>query len=163
MQVGGRWLLLSHVVGELPVFGAGARSSSVASSFDGRYGSGVPYKWSSDSLAFLRKHYGSWDDTRLSYALDRPVEEISAKAEELALSKNKAAFPVGRRMPRWEKAELERLRKLYPTHTNLAIALDLGRSLKSITSKASMLGLRKTSDQLRIMGRENRALRRPKI
>jgi hypothetical protein len=119
--------------------------------------------WSPDSLAFLRKHYGSWDDTRLSYALDRPAEEVVAKAKELALAKNKAAFPLGCRQPRWSKAELDRLRKLYPMHTNLAIAHELGRSIKSVTTKASALGLRKTLDQLRTMGRANRTLRRPKL
>lgn len=118
-------------------------------------------EWTLDELALLRLRYGSWENVKLSAALDRDLDEIEAKASELALAKNKAAFVGTRRMPRWPAPDLERLRELYPTTPNLELARQFGRSVKSVTSKASTLRLRKGPEQLEHMGRANRALRRP--
>jgi len=119
-------------------------------------------EWTLDELALLRHRYGSWPDARLALYLSHDVDKIRAKAAELALAKNKAAFVGTRRMPRWTVTDVARLRRFYPTTTNLELALLLERSVKSVTSKASNLRLRKSSDQLETMGRTNRALRRPK-
>jgi DNA-binding NarL/FixJ family response regulator len=62
-------------------------------------------------------------------------------------------------MPRWNASELEVLRALYPTRSNLEIALELQRSVKSVVSKAHHLGLKKEIERLREMGRENVRLR----
>ena len=62
-------------------------------------------------------------------------------------------------MPRWKKDELQLLRERYPAHSNLSIAQDLNRSVKSVVSKAHNLGLKKDPARLREMGRENVSLR----
>lgn len=119
-------------------------------------------EWDLDEIALLRLRFGSWPNAKLSLYLDRDVAEVQAKAEELMLAKNKAVF-AGRSMPRWAPAELDTLRELYHEKTNEEIARILGRSLKSVSSKASKLGLKKELEQLSTMGRTNRAQRRPKI
>ena len=63
------------------------------------------------------------------------------------------------RMPRWSHEELEALRREYPVESNLEIARRLDRSVKSVVSKAHNLGLKKSSERLRRMGRENVSLR----
>lgn len=59
------------------------------------------------------------------------------------------------RMPRWRAEELDVLREDYPNQSNVDLARRLGRSVKSVVSKAHHLGLSKSSDRLREMGREN--------
>jgi len=61
----------------------------------------------------------------------------------------------GTRMPRWRMEELEFLQEVYATLPNLEIARRLGRSVKSVVSKAHQLSLEKSADRLREMGREN--------
>jgi hypothetical protein len=63
------------------------------------------------------------------------------------------------RMPRWKAEELAILRESYPTEPNIALAHRLGRSVKSVVSKAHQLGLGKTSERLREMGRQNVSVR----
>jgi hypothetical protein len=48
---------------------------------------------------------------------------------------------------------------MYNTNSNLEIAQDLQRSVKSVVSKAHNLGLKKSSDRLQEMGRQNVDLR----
>ena len=62
-------------------------------------------------------------------------------------------------MPRWRPEELELLRKKYDTESNLEISKKLGRSVKSVVSKAHHLGLKKSDDRLREMGRANVSVR----
>ncbi len=116
--------------------------------------------WSLDDLSILRRDYASCSDDLLAERLGRSIHVIRSKAAELALAKNKAAFSGTRKMPRWDTDEIRRLRAMYQSKTNVEIALALGRSIKSVTSKASGLGLMKTKKQLQAMGTANRALRR---
>jgi hypothetical protein len=62
-------------------------------------------------------------------------------------------------MPRWRPDELEVLCEHYPNLPNLEVAHRLGRSVKSVVSKAHHMGLRKNTERLQAMGRENVALR----
>ena len=62
-------------------------------------------------------------------------------------------------MPRWTDPELQVLRQLYPGESNLQIAQQLGRSVKSVVSKAHNLGLKKDKARLEEMGRQNVRLR----
>jgi hypothetical protein len=119
--------------------------------------------WTLDELKKLQRTYGSRTDAKVARSLGRTVEEVKAKAEELALAKDKAAFPGVRKMPRWSTEELEKLRALYPTTANVDIARELGRSLKSVVSKGCALGLRKEHERLRDMGRRNVQLRRDRM
>jgi hypothetical protein len=122
--------------------------------------------WTRAELRMLKGLHGSRSDEHLALALQRNAVDIHHKARELCLCKDKAFARrrVARHgvtpMPRWQGADLELLRSLYPDHSNIEIARRLGRSVKSVLSKAGDLGLRKSSRHLQSMGRENVALRR---
>lgn len=117
-------------------------------------------RWTRDELQLLRRLYGTRTDDDLSVALGRPVEAIRRVAKRFALSKDKAFVrrikgESSTRMPRWGDDELKKLRRLYPNTANLEIAHEVGRSIKSVVSKAHQLGLKKDIERLREMGREN--------
>ena len=116
--------------------------------------------WTSADLQSLKRFYGTRATEDVSLILGRPVDRIEEKALELRLAKDKgyqrrkgAGAPV--KMPRWRAEEVEELKKLYPEHDNLSIATHLNRTVKSVVSKAHDLVLRKSSERLRDMGREN--------
>lgn len=111
-----------------------------------------------DSLAFLRRNFGTLSNEQLAARLGCTVQQIEAAAAELALAKNKKLFE--RDMPRWSAVDLDKLRRLYPLQSNLAIARELGRSVKSIMAKAARLKLTKAPERKRAMGAENVRLRR---
>ncbi|WP_145063190.1 hypothetical protein [Engelhardtia mirabilis] len=121
-------------------------------------------RWSRDELLLLRQIYGTRTDDDLATVFGRSVESVRRAASKLALSKDKAFVrrlegESATRMPRWASEELDLLRELYPTCPNLDIAHRVGRSVKSVVSKAHHLGLRKDPSRLREMGRENVAQR----
>lgn len=62
-------------------------------------------------------------------------------------------------MPRWRSRELSLLRQHYPYLPNSDVAWLVGRSLKSVQTMASRLGLRKSAARLEEMGRQNVASR----
>lgn len=109
--------------------------------------------------------YGTRTDEDLSLIFSRPLPLVQALARQLCLAKDKAFLrrhidqAQATPMPRWDKAELKLLRRLYSTHSNLDIAQRLQRSVKSVVSKAYHMGLRKELGRLREMGRENVGLR----
>lgn len=115
--------------------------------------------WTPDDLVKLRLLYGSTSSDILADTFGKTAAEIDDKAEELALAKDKRKFP-GRRMPRWEPDELERLEQIYPMLSNIEVGRILERSVKSVASMASRLGIRKDPNRLETMGRANRTLRR---
>lgn len=120
--------------------------------------------WGRDEIAEFKRIYGTRTDDDLARIFGRAIDEIRSKATSLALRKDKAFVrrlngEASTRMPRWSKEELELLRERYPSEPNLAIAQHLGRSVKSVVSKAHNLGLKKSPDRLRQMGRENVSLR----
>ena len=92
------------------------------------------------------------------------MESIEAVAAEHSLAKDKAfvrkvSGEASTRMPRWTRAEIEVLQGEYECCSNLEIARRLKRSVKSVVSKAHNLGLKKSTERLRAMGRENVSLR----
>lgn len=116
--------------------------------------------WTREDLARLKKIYGSRTDEDLAKIFGRPVHAVRAAAEGLRLAKDKAFLKRlegkgSTKMPRWTTADTRILESLYSTHSNLEIAERLGRSVKSVVSKAYNIGLRKSSERLREMGREN--------
>lgn len=121
-------------------------------------------EWTRDEKNRLKRIFGSRRDEDLALIFGRPVESVRAIASELLLAKSKAflkrSLPTERTpMPRWTDQALAQLRRDYPTEPNAAIAAALGRSVKSVVSKAHHLGLRKEVERLREMGRENVRLR----
>ncbi len=116
--------------------------------------------WNSTDVQTLKHLYGTRSNKDLALILGRSHREIDAKARQLCLAKDKgfrrrhgAANPT--RMPRWTEKEKEILRQLYGDHPNLEIARKLDRTVKSVVSKAHDLGLRKSQERLRKMGRDN--------
>ncbi len=120
----------------------------------------TPTPWSLDDLVELRRRYGSTSDADLALHFGREAEDVVAQAAELGLAKNKAAFPGLRKMPRWTKEEIATLRWIYPDTSNLEISRQLGRSVKSVMSKAKSIGLKKDSEHIQLVGLVNRQLRR---
>jgi len=128
----------------------------------GRIKRGGP--WIREEVAEFKRIYGTRTDEDLSKIFGRPEEEVRKFATKLALAKDKAFLrklqgESSTKMPRWSRKELELLERDYPTKSNLDIARDLGRSVKSVVSKAHHLGLKKSTERLRDMGRENVSLR----
>jgi len=121
-------------------------------------------EWSRDELLDFKRIYGTRTDEDLTRIFGRPLEEIERVATEYALAKDKAFLrrlkgDVATRMPRWTQAELDRLSEIYAQISNLEIARELGRSVKSVVSKAHNLGLKKDLRRLREMGRQNVSFR----
>ncbi len=120
--------------------------------------------WSREEVAEFKRIYGTRTDQDLARIFGRPETEIRKLAREHALSKDKAFVrkqngESSTRMPRWRVEELQVLYQEYPITANLDLALKLSRSVKSVVSKAHNMGLRKSSERLRDMGRENVSLR----
>lgn len=115
--------------------------------------------WTFGEIADLRRLFGSNTNEDLVPMFGRPVEEIAAKADELALAKSQSKFN-GQKMPRWTLEEVATLRELYPDVDNLTIARRLGKSRSSIVSKAHSMQLHKTKEHVRAMGNRNRQIRR---
>ncbi|MEM6675204.1 MAG: hypothetical protein AAF726_20315 [Planctomycetota bacterium] len=114
-----------------------------------------------DELVRFKRIYGTRTDEDLALVFGRRLEVVRDLAATLCLSKDKAFLrrasggTVKTRMPRWSADELETLRELYPAHSNLDIAQQLGRSVKSVVSKAHNMGLKKDKARLQQMGRQN--------
>lgn len=135
-------------------------SSKIASLGKSRRGG----KWTLEDTQQLKNLYGSRSDSDLAIILGRPEVAIRKQATVLRLAKDKVFLSqltgARGRMPRWNKSEEQALRSLYKDHSNLEIAKILGKTVKSIVSKAHDLQLKKNSDRLEEMGRENVSLRR---
>jgi hypothetical protein len=121
-------------------------------------------RWTRIEVVEFKRMYGTRTDEDLSLVFGRPVDVIHSLAQECALSKDKAFLrklhgEPATRMPRWAEPELDVLRDLYPRVSNLEIAQQLNRSVKSVVSKAHNLGLKKDRERLREMGRQNVRLR----
>ncbi len=118
-----------------------------------------------DEVVRFKRFYGTRSDEDLSIIFGRRLQVIKDLAAELCLSKDKVFLrrasggEAKTKMPRWTAAELDRLRDLYPAMSNLDIAQELGRSVKSVVSKAHNLRLKKDKARLQQMGRQNVRLR----
>ena len=106
----------------------------------------------------FKLNYGSTKDINLARRHGITLTEVDRIAKDLRLGQDKKLFPVGR-MPRWRPEEVAILKDLYPTTPNIEIASLLGRTLKSVVSKAFNEKLKKDPQRLVEMGRENVQLR----
>lgn len=120
---------------------------------------------SPDEIVTFKRLYGTRSDEDLSLVFGRTLAMVKQIASELCLSKDKVFLRRSSggaqktRMPRWSSEELKRLEEMYPAHSNLDIAQELGRSVKSVVSKAHNLGLKKDKARLQQMGRQNVRMR----
>jgi len=120
--------------------------------------------WTRAEIAEFKRIYGTRTDEDLSRIFGRNTEDIRRLATEHGLRKDKAFMRRTRgefstRMPRWRPEEIAILRESYPTQSNLELARRLHRSVKSVVSKAHHMNLKKSSERLREMGRENVGMR----
>ncbi|NOT30685.1 MAG: hypothetical protein HOP15_09595 [Planctomycetes bacterium] len=120
--------------------------------------------WTRAEIVDFKHIYGTRTDEDLARIFGRSVEEIRRCSREHRLSKDKAFLRKLRgkpstRMPRWKPEELDILSEGYQVQSNLELARRLGRSVKSVLSKAHQLGLKKSSERLREMGRVNVSVR----
>ncbi len=120
--------------------------------------------WSRAEVADFKRLYGTRTDEDLAIVFGRSVQAVRDLAKQASLSKDKVFLrklrgELATRMPRWSQAELALLRERYPHCSNLDLAHELKRSVKSVVSKAHNLGLKKDGERLREMGRENVRLR----
>jgi len=53
----------------------------------------------------------------------------------------------------WSTDDVRQLKKLFPRFSNAEVAEELGRTVGSVTAKASALGLTKTKKYLKSIGR----------
>lgn len=121
-------------------------------------------RWTQDEIVEFKRLYGTRTDEDLALIFGRPIDSVKRLGARYCLAKDKAFVrrmtgSAATRMPRWTEPEIVRLREIYPVESNLDIAQMLGRSVKSVVSKAHNLGLRKEADRLREMGRENVGMR----
>jgi hypothetical protein len=122
-------------------------------------------RWTQEEISDLKRLYGTRTDNNLAVVFGRPVESIRSMATKLCIAKDKAFLRRGNKgemsvqMPRWKEEELAILRESYPNTSNLDIAKQLDRSVKSVVSKAHNMKLKKDPERLREMGRENVSLR----
>lgn len=121
-------------------------------------------RWTPEEVAVLKRLYGSRMDEDLAKVLGRNVGAIRRQARKLHLAKDKTFLRrvhqrPATRMPRWSEEEVRTLVRLYSSESNLEIAEHLGRSVKSVVSKAHELSLKKSSERLQAMGRDNVSLR----
>ena len=119
-------------------------------------------KWTQKDVLFLRMNYSHQQNGFIATRLWCKVEDVVKKADELTLKKDKRWFP-GTRMPRWTDKDLAKLRKLYPTVSNLNLARIFKRSAKSIVSIAKRMDLKKGHERLVQMGRENAVIWNKKV
>lgn len=110
-------------------------------------------------LEEFKNLYGSMKDVYLAERFDITEAEVRRLANELRLGKDKKLF-MGDRMPRWAEHEEEMLKDLYPYLPNVTLAHLMGRTVKSLTSKAHMMRLVKNSDRIVEMGKQNVAKRK---
>ncbi|MSR62545.1 MAG: hypothetical protein EXS08_08875 [Planctomycetes bacterium] len=120
--------------------------------------------WTREEVAQLKRIYSSRTDEDLACVFGRSLDEIRRFSAEHGLFKDKGFMRKLRgepatRMPRWTEEELDILRASYASEPNLDIAKRLGRSVKSVVSKAHLLELQKSSERLREMGRANVSVR----
>lgn len=121
-------------------------------------------RWTQEEIAEFKRLYGTRTDEDLALVFGRSLDAVKRLGARYCLAKDKAFVrkltgSAATKMPRWGKPEIELLKELYPTVSNLDIAAKLNRSVKSVVSKAHNLGLKKEADRLREMGRENVAMR----
>ena len=120
--------------------------------------------WDQDEVVAFKRLYGTRTEADLAIIFGRTEESVRRLATKLCLAKDKAFVrklqgTASTKMPRWSDAEIEQLKELYSTSSNLEIAQALNRSVKSVVSKAHNLGLKKSSNRLQEMGRQNVNLR----
>ena len=124
---------------------------------------GEPF--SPDEIVTFKRLYGTRSDEDLSLVFGRQLALVQETAKQLCLSKDKvfcARSPAARTRRACRAgtpANSSSSRRCTRACSNLDIAQALGRSVKSVVSKAHNLGLKKDKARLQQMGRQNVRMR----
>lgn len=122
--------------------------------------------WTIDEVRDLRTLYQWTSDRVLAAKYRTVVAEVRRQAAALALAKD-PRFVAGktraREAFRWSREELDRLRDLYPDHSNLEIARLVGRSEQAVKRMGRRLGLRKHGARLKVAGLRAVSMRRTRV
>lgn len=96
------------------------------------------YKWLPEQIEFLKENYNKYSAQELSQKLNKTESAIIAKAYVLGITHHL-----------WTAEEEEKLKELYPIHSNqyLADNVFIGRRKESIRTKALKMGLHKTKEK----------------
>ena len=54
----------------------------------------------------------------------------------------------------WSKDDIRQLRRMFPTHSTAEVASQLGRPTEAVKKKASRMGLRKSRNYMKSLGRQ---------
>lgn len=93
--------------------------------------------WTRKEDAQLRDLAGNLSGPKIAKEMGRSLVSIYRRAEELDISLNNGKT----RSRPWTLAEMEQLAILVPTGTLRSVALNLGRTERSVSAKASTMGL----------------------
>lgn len=112
-------------------------------------------RWSEEDLVYLRENYKKKTNKRIAKDLNRTVAAISIKAGTLGLVTKKSLVPVQKitsvitkpdgkevKQVSWTKSETKFLKESFGKYPIAEIAEELGRSVGSVSGKASGLCLR---------------------
>ena len=140
-------------------------------------------RWSEEDLAYLRENYKKKTNKRIAKDLNRTVAAISIKAGTLGLATKKSLVPVQKitsvitkpdgkevKQVSWTKSETKFLKESFGKYPIAEIAEELGRSVGSVSGKASGLRLKKirsnkyktwTDDEIKYLS-DNHNVKSPK-
>lgn len=99
----------------------------------------MPTRWSKKDLDYLRKHHGSMLMKDIARKVGRKPATVVAMAKSLGLSGGAYI-----RTRHWSEKDIALLRRLYPKKMLSEIAKEMGRTEKSVRSKAKKLKLHET-------------------
>lgn len=111
--------------------------------------------------------YGRLSDRELARYFGVPVSQIELMveavrkrtAEAAQRAEEKQRRRAEQKRPRWTEAQIKTLLELYPHMPNTQVAEAVGRPVVSVVAKAHRMGIKKTPERLRQMGRENVGIR----
>jgi DNA-binding CsgD family transcriptional regulator len=114
-------------------------------------------KWSEEELKYLEENYKKKTNKRIAKHLNRTVAAVSIKAGTLGLVTKKSLVPVQKitsvirksdgkevKQVSWTKDETKFLKESFGKYPIAEIAEELGRSVGSVSGKASGLRLKKS-------------------
>ncbi len=98
-------------------------------------------RWSKEDIKILKKYFPHMSTQKMAESLGRATDSVGSKANELGLKKTEKYHREERNL--WSQSDIKLLMKLYPKSSNQEIAEKVGRTIKSVITKASNLRLHK--------------------
>jgi len=115
--------------------------------------------WTPEIVQQFRRDYPNHTDDELCKMYETNHLKVQQLQVDYCLGKNKRTLPGVVTMPRWTDDQLKTLKEMYTDNDNIIIAKKLGKTVKSVVSKAFFLGLKKSKTQLTKIAKKNVACR----